>query len=221
MNIGATARRIFPNHDKMQPEGNIPREIKVSLDASKPEVVSSRPTVEEVFRLYAPRIYHLARRILGNETDAQDVTQDVMLQVLRKLDTFRGDSSFPTWLHRVTVNAALAHRRRKSSRHEQDAPETVEKSGDDTLVPGPPKPWSARPDEAMLNTEQREIVEKAIAELPEMYRDVFVLADVQQLSNAEIADILQLSVPAVKSRLHRARMMMRNRLAPYFEEIGA
>ncbi|MCX7701563.1 MAG: sigma-70 family RNA polymerase sigma factor [Gemmataceae bacterium] len=181
----------------------------------------SRPTVEQVFRQYAPRIYHLARRILGNEADAQDVTQDVMLQVLRKLDTFRGDSSFPTWLHRVTVNAALAHRRRKAARHEQEAPETVEKSSDDGLLPRSLKPWTARPDEAMLNAEQQAVVEKAISELPEMYRDVFVLADVQQMSNAEIADLLNLSIPAVKSRLHRARMMMRNRLAPYFEEIGA
>lgn len=193
----------------------------VDNESPNSEAVDSRPSVEEVFRQYAPRIYQLARRILGNETDAQDVTQDVMLQVLRKLDTFRGDSSFPTWLHRVTVNAALAHRRRRAARHEQDAPEVIEQSGDDQASHRPLKPWAARPDQAMLSAEQREIVEKTIAELPEMYRDVFVLADVHQLSNAEIADLLQLSVPAVKSRLHRARMMMRNRLAPYFEEIGA
>lgn len=198
-----------------------PPETGVSEAPADSPTTEVRPSVEQVFRLYAPRIYQLARRILGNETDAQDVTQDVMVQVLRKLDTFRGDSSFPTWLHRVTVNAALAHRRRKAARHEQDAPETVEKSGDDNLLPEAMKPWNIRPDQAMLNAEQQEIVEKAIAELPEMYRDVFVLADVQQMSNAEIADLLHLSVPAVKSRLHRARMMMRNRLAPYFEEIGA
>ncbi len=193
----------------------------VSDSDPAPIKVETRPSMEQVFREYAPRIYHLARRILGNETDAQDVTQDVMLQVLRKLDTFRGDSSFPTWLHRVTVNAALAHRRRKAARHELEASDTVEQSSNDELLPRSLKPWTARPDQAVLDAEQQALVESAIAELPEMYRDVYVLADVQQMSNAEIADLLNLSVPAVKSRLHRARMMMRNRLAPYFEEIGA
>src|SRR3974377_1720402 len=75
-------------------------------------------TAEQVFNDYAPRVYNLARRMLGNDADAEDVTQDVLLQVLRKLDTFRGQSAFPTWLHRVTVNAALAHRRKRAVREE-------------------------------------------------------------------------------------------------------
>src|SRR3712207_3267092 len=75
-------------------------------------------TAEQVFRDYAPRVYNLARRMLGNAADAEDVTQDVLLQVVRKLDTFRGESAFPTWLHRVTVNAALAARRKRARRDE-------------------------------------------------------------------------------------------------------
>src|SRR6476659_8640364 len=75
---------------------------------------ASAVTPEQVFRDHAPRIYHLARRMLGNDADAEDVTQEVLLQVVRKLDTFRGDSSLPTWLHRVTVNAALGHRRKRA-----------------------------------------------------------------------------------------------------------
>src|SRR5437588_11761007 len=77
-------------------------------------------TAEQVFHNYAPRVYHLARRMLGNNADAEDVTQDVLLQVVRKLDTFRGESAFPTWLHRVTVNAALAHRRKRAGRQEHE-----------------------------------------------------------------------------------------------------
>src|SRR5437773_8961045 len=73
-------------------------------------------TPDQVFRDYAPRVYNLARRMLGNDADAEDVTQDVLLQVVRKLDTFRGESAFPTWLHRVTVNAALANRRKRATR---------------------------------------------------------------------------------------------------------
>src|SRR5262249_9985189 len=84
------------------------------------------PTAEQVFREHAPRIYNLARRILGNDADAEDVTQDVLLQVVRKLDTFRGEAALPTWLHRVTVNAALAHRRKRAVREEHQVPDPLE-----------------------------------------------------------------------------------------------
>src|SRR5438132_14017836 len=76
-------------------------------------------TPDVVFREYAPRVYNLARRMLNSDADAEDVTQDVLVQVVRKLPTFRGESAFPTWLHRVTVNAALAHRRKKGRREEK------------------------------------------------------------------------------------------------------
>jgi RNA polymerase sigma-70 factor (ECF subfamily) len=189
-----------------------------------PQTVAAKPpTVEDVFRQFAPRIFHLARRILGNEADAQDVTQDVMVQVVRKLDTFRGESAFPTWLHRVTVNAALAHRRKKANRHEQATAAPVDEIGaaGDGHSHSALRPWSARPEDAILDEERQKQVEAAIAELPDMYREVFVLADVEQMSNAEIAELVGLTLPAVKSRLHRARLMMRDRLAPYFEEAHA
>src|SRR6266481_6123712 len=83
-------------------------------------------TPDQVFRDYAPRVYNLARRMLGNDADAEDVTQDVLLQVVRKLDSFRGESAFPTWLHRVTVNAALAHRRKRAGRDKRRAPESLD-----------------------------------------------------------------------------------------------
>src|SRR5207247_2936937 len=93
--------------------------VDASLMESTGKVANGPPpTVEEVFRDHAPRIYNLARRMLGNDADAEDVTQDVLLQVVRKLDTFRGESAFPTWLHRITVNAALAHRRKRATRQE-------------------------------------------------------------------------------------------------------
>jgi RNA polymerase sigma-70 factor, ECF subfamily len=174
-----------------------------------------------LFRDYAPRIYHLARRMLGNEADAEDVTQEVLLQVLRKLHTFRGDSAFPTWLHRITVNAALAHRRKLATRDERQMPDMMEQvfagNGHHT---GPLRPWSVRPEQQVLDRESHQVIEQAIARLPETYRDVYVLADVEGLPNAEIGDMLGLAVPAVKSRLHRARLMMRHTLAPYFEEVA-
>jgi RNA polymerase sigma-70 factor, ECF subfamily len=174
-------------------------------------------TPELVFREYAPRIYNLARRMLGNDADAEDVTQDVLLQVVRKLDTFRGDSQISTWLHRVTVNAALAHRQKRANRQKHETGDV----GDELLEIAAPeaavKRWNVSPDDPVLAAEDQEVIEKAINTLPEPFRDVYVLADVEGLPNNEIGDILGLSVPAVKSRLHRARMRMRDLLAPHFE----
>lgn len=178
-------------------------------------------TPEQVFRDYAPRVYNLARRMLGNDADAEDVTQDVLLQVVRKLDTFRGESAFPTWLHRVTVNAALAHRRKRAQREDHRVKDPLENFLDDGHHTAPIRPWSVQPDQQALDRETHQLIEKAIAGLPEIYRDVYVLADVEGLPNAEIGDMLHLSVPAVKSRLHRARLLMRDALAPHFEEVPA
>jgi RNA polymerase sigma-70 factor (ECF subfamily) len=178
-------------------------------------------TPEFVFREYAPRIYSIARRMLGNDADAEDVTQDVLLQVVRKLDTFRGDSQLTTWLHRVTVNAALAHREKRANRQKHEAGEVAEETLAAAAPNSPVKRWNVAPDAAILAREQHDIIEKAIAELPELYRDVYILADVEGLSNEAIANLLDLQVPAVKSRLHRARMRMRDTLAPHFEERNA
>jgi RNA polymerase sigma-70 factor, ECF subfamily len=175
------------------------------------------PNPEDLFRDYAPRVYSLARRMLGNDADAEDVTQDVLLQVLRKLDTFRGQSAFPTWLHRVTVNAALAHRRKRAVREQGRLNDPVDNLPDNGYPAGPVRRWSVPPEQEALDHETHQLIETAIAQLPEAYRDVYVLADVEELPNAEIGEMLGLSVPAVKSRLHRARLHMRNALAPHFE----
>jgi RNA polymerase sigma-70 factor (ECF subfamily) len=181
-------------------------------------------TADRVFRDYAPRVYNLARRMLGNDADAEDVTQDVLLQVVRKLDTFRGEAAFPTWLHRVTVNAALAHRRKRASRQAHQSGQSLDavlEDGHGHPHPGSLRPWSVSPDQPVLDAETHEVIERAIGDLPDAYRDVYLLADVEGLPNQEIADMLKLSVPAVKSRLHRARLMMRDALAPHFEEVAS
>jgi len=175
-------------------------------------------TPEQVVRDYAAQVYSLARRMLGNDDDAEDVTQEVLLQVLRKLDTFRGEAAFPTWLHRVTVNAALGLRRQRATRDRHRAHAAVDDLPEPGTPGGPARRWSAPPDQQLLDHETQELIEAAIAQLDEKYRDVYVLADVEGLPNAEIASLLGLGLPAVKSRLHRARLMMREALAPYFQE---
>src|SRR4030088_1127999 len=103
-------------------------------------------TADRVFRDFAPRDYNLARRMLGNDADAEDVTQDVLLQVVRKLDTFRGESAFPTWLHRVTVNAALAHRRKRTQREDHQVADPLEHFLDDGHHHAHVRPWTGQPE---------------------------------------------------------------------------
>jgi RNA polymerase sigma-70 factor (ECF subfamily) len=189
-------------------------------DADKPP---GPITPETVFNEYAPRVFSLARRMLGNDADAEDVTQDVLLQVVRKLDTFRGEADIATWLYRVTVNMALAYRARRARRAEHEVHDHPPLNGfsEDGHHAAPVRPWSVAPDQHALDREQTRLIEDAIARLPDVYRDVYVLADVEGLPNAEIADLLGLNLPGVKSRLHRARVLMRNALAPHFEEVRA
>jgi len=170
---------------------------------------AARHTAEEVYERHATRVFNLARRMLGNDADAEDVVQEVLLLVVRKLGTFRGEAQLSTWLHQVTVNAALTLRRRRAGR-----PEVSLEVSPDCLEAAP-----ASPDGPALERERRCLIEAAVAALPEVYRHVFVLADIEGLPNAEIADQLGMSLPAVKSRLHRARGMLRETLAPYFDEV--
>ena len=188
--------------------GAAPLEPHAELDS--PTSLSA----EQVFHDYAPRVYSMARRMVASDTDAEDVTQDVLLQVVRKLPSFRGESAFPTWLHRVTVNAALTHRRRQAVRQEHGLPRSLGAAGGDEPfeAPDPVLP----PDDLLVSQEKRQLIQRAIDALPEAYRRVFILSDVEGLPNADIAERLDMTLPAVKSRLHRARAMLRDALGPYF-----
>ncbi len=165
-----------------------------------------------------PRIYRLARRLVGNDADAEDVKQEVLLQLVQKLDTFRAEAAFPTWLYRVTVNAALAHLRKRAVREGHRVGDPLETLLDKNGRARPVRPWSETAEERAIGEETRRLIEHAIDEIPEGYREVLVLSDVEGLPNNEIADMLGFTLPAVKSRLHRARLMLRNSLAPHFEE---
>jgi RNA polymerase sigma-70 factor (ECF subfamily) len=181
-----------------------------------PRAIPAAPplTPEGVFREHGPRVYNVARRILGNDADAEDVMQDVLLQVVRRLDTFRNEARFTTWLHSVTVNAALLHRRKAARRREHQAGAPL----DYFPVPCGRLPELPGPERLALAREQQGLIEQAIAGLPPLYRDVYVLADVEGMANAEVGELLGQSLPAVKSRLHRARLALRAALAHHFPE---
>jgi RNA polymerase sigma-70 factor, ECF subfamily len=180
----------------------------MSLAPTEKTAPSSTPTPEQIFHENAARVYTVARRLVGNDADADDVTQDVFVQVMCKLSTFHGESTLSTWLHRVTVNVALSYRRKYTSRREHRLPELSEDSRQRATLPR----TLAQPEQLALNQEAHRLIEVAIGRLPQLYRDAYVLADVQELSNAQIATMLGLSVAAIKSRVHRARLLMREQL---------
>ena len=164
-------------------------------------------------------VYHLALKLLGDEQEAEDVLQETFLSAFEAIDRFEGRSKLSTWLYRIAYNASLM-RLRKRDRMTTFSLDQVA-GGEDELqdyVPRHLEDWSALPDDQLLSAEARLEMDQAIAELPETLRTTFVLRDIQGLSGAETAEVLGITVQAVKNRLHRARLRLRDRLSGYFSE---
>jgi RNA polymerase sigma-70 factor (ECF subfamily) len=175
---------------------------------------------EEIVKRYQDKIYGLALRITRNPTDAEDILQEVFLTLTRKIDTFRGESKFSSWLYRIAVNASYMHLRGEK-KHETDVSlEDYAPYDENGTLMGriASKDWTSRPDKVLFSKEAMDIIERAVKDLPEPYRVVFLLRDVEGLSNEEVAGILGLSIPAIKSRLHRGRLFLRDKLSDYFYE---
>jgi RNA polymerase sigma-70 factor (ECF subfamily) len=177
---------------------------------------------EEIVRRYTDKIYRLALRITRDHHSAEEVVQEVFLTLLNRIDTFRGESRFSSWLYRVTANASYMRLRAEKKYESVVSLEDYVPYDEDGTLKGriKAKDWSEKPDETLLSKEAMEIIEKAVNELPEPYRVVFHLRDIEGFSNDEVSEILGLSVPALKSRLHRARLFLRDRLSDYFYEWG-
>ena len=167
---------------------------------------------EFVLSEYGPRLFAVARRLMGSDADAQDALQDGLLSAFRSIDRFKGDSRLSTWLHRVVVNAALMRLRsqkRKRERAIDDLLPVFDPSGHHAF---PPRPYSPPSDEQLLREEVRQKVRARIDELPEDYREVLLLRDIEELDTAETAAVLEITPGAVKTRLHRARLALRTLL---------
>ena len=175
---------------------------------------------DEIVSRYSDRIYGFAFRITRNTSDAEEVFQEVFLTLTKKLDTFRGESKFSSWLYRVTVNASYMYLRSQKKHESNISLENYAPYDDKGTLMGRimDKDWSSRPDIIIYGKEALKIIDESINELPESYRTVFHLRDIDGLSNEEVADILEITVPAVKSRLHRARLFLRDKLSDYFHE---
>ena len=172
--------------------------------------------LELLMERYASRVFRVARGIARTDADAEEVVQDVFLTLARKIETFEGRAALGTWIYRVATNAALLKRRGKRHQVETSLEESLPAFKDDGHRDGPRAyllaDWSQTPESDLLNGEARAVLSRAIDQLPEAYRAVLILRDVEELSNEETARILDESVSSIKSRLHRARMALREQL---------
>lgn len=172
-----------------------------------------------LLRQYDRNIFRLAMNITGNQEDAEDVMQEAFLKAYTHLDRFEGNSRFYTWLVRIAVNEALMKLRKRKGDRTVSLDEPVRTDNND-LMPREVEDWGDDPEERYAKEEVQGIVSKAIESLEPQFRVVVALRDVEDLSTEETAELLGLSVPAVKSRLLRGRLKLRERLNPYFKKRG-
>jgi RNA polymerase sigma-70 factor (ECF subfamily) len=171
----------------------------------------------ELVNRYERRIFRLAMNITQNREDAEEVMQEAFLKSYLHLGEFHGDSRFYTWLVRIAVNEGLMRlRRRRPNQVSLDEPIETE----DDLVPRELEDWGPSPEQRFAQTEMNQILQTAVGELDPAFRTVFLLRDVEELSTEETAKLLGLSVPAVKSRLLRGRLKLRQKLNRYFRRGG-
>ncbi|HEX7962719.1 MAG TPA: sigma-70 family RNA polymerase sigma factor [Terriglobales bacterium] len=171
---------------------------------------------EQLVKRYDRNIFRIAQHITQNREDAEDVVQDAFLKAYENLDQFQGNSKFYTWLVRIAVNESLMKLRRRKTSKTVSMDEDVET--EEGSMPREFADWSPNPEQQYGQSELGDILRKTIQGLPTSFRTVFVLRDVEGLSTEETAEMLNLSVPAVKSRLLRARLQLRERLNRYFKK---
>jgi RNA polymerase sigma-70 factor (ECF subfamily) len=169
---------------------------------------------EELVNRYSMRVFTLANRVTKHKEDAEDVMQEVFVLVMRKITAFRGQSSFSSWIYRVTLNCALMRLRKRR----QDKSISMEDMMSQVLaVPNRVNTFNSEGESFRRRSELREALTAAIEELPKDYRPVFILRDVDGFSSLEVSEMLGISVPAVKSRLHRARISLQRHLSELLE----
>jgi RNA polymerase sigma-70 factor (ECF subfamily) len=188
------------------------RSLLAALRRGTPEAA------EALFERFHGKVYNLAMSILKNPSDAEEATQDVFLTVIQKAHMFKGNSALYSWIYRICVNACLMRLRGKRRAETVSIEEFMPVFTEEGMHASPVDDWSKEVERRMLNKELGQVIRRFTEALSEKYRVVFVLSDVEGLSNEETAEILGLTVPAVKSRLHRARLYLRERLSRYLRE---
>jgi RNA polymerase sigma-70 factor (ECF subfamily) len=166
----------------------------------------------ELIRPYERSVYLMGLSYMKNETDAEDVAQEAFIRAFRKLESFREESKFSTWLMSITINEARTRLRRQALVRMEPLDQLPDE--DKSISPALLRDWREIPSDALEREEIRNLIQRAVEELPRIYREVFVLRDVEELTTGQTAEALNISIPSVKVRLHRARLMLQKQLAP-------
>ena len=172
----------------------------------------------ELIRPYERSVYVMALSYMKNEADAEDVAQEAFIRAFRKLESFRAESKFSTWLISITINEARTRLRRQALVRIEPLDQLPDE--DKSVSPALLRDWREIPSEAVEREEVRDLIQLAVEQLPDIYREVFLLRDVEELTISETAEALNISVPSVKVRLHRARMMLQKQLAPRLRTVN-
>jgi RNA polymerase sigma-70 factor (ECF subfamily) len=174
---------------------------------------------DQLATVYGPMIHQLAFRYMKSWEDAEEVAQDVMMKVIRRIDAFRGDSALSSWIYRITFNTAMS--RLRNSRYSRPLEVLQsELANDATVEPFDVPDWSGLGDESVMRAELRRALSKALKELPDVYRVPVVLRDIHGLSTEEASVVLKVKTQTLKSRLHRGRMMLRERLTVFSDGLS-
>ena len=198
----------------------------VSADAQEKDLVSglragSQQAFTRLVREYSPRMLAVARRLLNSDDDAQDALQDAFISVHRSIHNFEGTAKLSTWLHRIVVNASLMKLRSRKHRNEQSIEPLLPTFLEDGHQANPSREWDKPVHAAMQSQETREFVRNCIEELPESYRTVLKLRDLEELDTETTAGLLNIESNLVKVRLHRARQALRVLLDKKFSEYAS
>lgn len=173
----------------------------------------------DLIRPYERSVYVMALSFVHDESDAEDIAQEAFLKAFRNLASFRGEAKFGTWLISITLNEARSRLRRKKLLKTE--PLEAQKDDGSPVSPALLRDWKEIPSEALERSEMRNLLQKAVEGLPPIYREIFVLRDIEELSIAEAADVLQITVASVKVRLRRARVALQKTLAPQLKQMNS
>ena len=176
---------------------------------------------DKIAEIYQKKIYGLSLNLTRNQMDAQDVTQEVILTLFRKINMFQGKSAFSSWVYRIAVNASYMKLRSKKKEPNVSIDELMPSFNGAGFQQEKIQDWSENTESLIFTKETRDVINKAVDLLPEKEKVVFLLRDVEGLSSEKAGEILDLTVPAIKSRLHRARLFLRKKLSVYFEEFSS
>ena len=174
-----------------------------------------RDAADQLARIYGPMIHQLAFRYMKSWEDAEEVAQDVMMKVVRRIDAFRGDSALSSWIYRITFNTAMSRLRNSKHSRPLEVLQSELTKDPESHEPMETPDWSNLGDEAVMRAELRRALAEALTELPDVYRVPVVLRDIQGLSTEEASEVLNVKTQTLKSRLHRGRLILRKQLSDF------